>query len=380
MADDIKYPSLKYLKRAAKRRLPHFVWEYLNSGTGDEITLTHNRSRLNEFKFMPSILHPVHKADLSVDFLGQRFDLPFGIAPVGMSGLIWPDAEGILARTAVAENIPYTLSTVACQLPEDLAPHIDENGWFQLYAPRAPEIRADMLKRIKDAGFRALVLTVDLPIASRRERQTASGITQPPVLTPRILAQIALRPKWALHRALAGPPQMPFVASYGNAKRGLPTTEHIGYLLRTSPDLDYVKALRGLWDGPLIIKGILDDERLDDLNSVGVDALWVSNHAGRQFDAAPSSIDALIHMRSQTDLPLIVDSGFETGLDILRAYAHGADYVMMGAPWHYALGAIGNRGPNHLADLLKKDLIANMGQIGINTLAQAKSRLIQNMS
>ena len=377
MSNDVRYPSLYELKAKAKQRLPHFVWEYLNSGTGQENTTRLNRTALDQLKFMPSVLHGDQTVDMSTMFLGRKYELPFGMAPIGMSGLIWANAEQILARHAVARNIPYTLSTVACQDPESLGPYIDNNGWFQLYPPRDPDIRKDMLARVRSAGFQTLVLTVDLPVASRRERQTRSGITQPPVLTPRLIAQILRRPMWAIQMARQGRPTMPFVASYGNAQKGLPPTEHIGYLLRTSPDWDYVQWLRDHWKGPFIIKGVLDADPIARFEKIGVDALWVSNHAGRQFDAAPSSIDQLIAYRSATHLPLIVDSGFETGLDILRAYARGADYVMMGAPWHYALAALGAKGPAHLSRILELDIKANLGQIGCAKVQDAKSRLIQ---
>jgi L-lactate dehydrogenase (cytochrome) len=365
-----KYPGLDDLKWRAKRRLPRFVWEYLDSGTGQEVTKARNRAALDRVGFMPSILHGPQEPDLGVSFLDQRFALPFGIAPIGMSGLIWPDAEGHLARMAAAENMPYTLSTVASQNPEDLAPQIGPDAWFQLYPPNDPEIRLDMLKRVRDAGFRTLVLTVDIPVPSRRERQTRSGLTQPPRLTPRLLAQIAMRPAWALGMARREKPRMRTLDRYiDDTTRSLPSTAHIGYLLRASPDLDYVKWLRDHWQGRLIIKGVLRAEDTASLKNLGVDALWVSNHAGRQFDGAPASIEVLPEIRSATDLPLIFDSGIEGGLDILRAMALGADFIMLGRAFHFALAALGAPGPRHLVEILRQDLIANMGQLGAADLS-----------
>ena len=153
------------------------------------------------------------------------------------------------------------------------------------------------------------------------------------------------------------------------------STAHVGYLLRTSPDWDYVKALRDEWDGPLMIKGVTRADDAARLTDEGVDALWISNHAGRQFDAAPATISCLPALRAATDLPILIDSGFETGLDILRALSLGADFVMMGRPWHYALAAIGADGPAHLADILRKDLAANMGQLGTSDLHNLPSPL-----
>ncbi|WP_150122002.1 alpha-hydroxy acid oxidase, partial [Sulfitobacter sp. HI0129] len=195
------YPALSDLRKRARRRLPKFVWEYLDSGTGTEAAKARNRTALDRIGLMPSILHGEMEPDLSVQLMGQNLPLPFGVAPVGMSGLIWPDAEGHLARAAARAGIPYSLSTVASQSPEDLAPHLGDQAWFQMYPPRDPEIRTDMLARARDAGFGTLVLTADVPVASRRERQTRSGLTNPPRLTPRLMAQVAMRPAWATQMA-----------------------------------------------------------------------------------------------------------------------------------------------------------------------------------
>ena len=365
------YPALSDLRRRARSRLPRFVWEYLDSATGTEATKRRNRAALDRVGLMPSILHGECKPDLGVSLMGQEMPLPFGISPIGMSGLIWPDAEAHLARAAARANIPYGLSTVAAAAPEDVAPHLGAQGWFQLYPPRDPEIRADMLARARNAGFSTLVLTVDVPGASRRERQTRSGLTSPPVLTPRLLAQAASRPAWALGMAKRGMPHMKMLDKYtqGTATAHLPPTAHVGYLLRTSPDWDYLHWLRDNWSGPLVIKGVLRPEDATALEKAGVDAIWVSNHAGRQFDAAPASAEALPAVRAATRLPVIFDSGVETGLDILRALALGADFVMMGRAFHFALAALGPRGIDHLIDLLTRDLQANMGQLGVNRLS-----------
>ena len=373
------YPGLADLRARAEHRLPRFVWEYLDSATGLETTTARNRAALDRVGFLPSILHGPLEIDLSTQIFGKTLPLPFGISPVGMSGLIWPDAEGHLARCGARNGIPYSLSTVASQSPEDLAPHLGEEAWYQLYPPKDEGIRRDMLARARDAGFKVLVLTADVPVASRRERQTRSGLTQPPRLTPRLLAQVARRPAWALgmarqHRREGGMPHMRTLDKYTAEASGqsLSSTAHIGYLLRTSPDMDYVRWLRDNWDGPFVIKGVMRAEDAAPLQQIGVDALWVSNHAGRQFDGGPAAIEVLPEIREATDLPLIFDSGIEGGLDILRALALGADFVMLARGFHYALAALGARGPDHMVDILKKDLEANMGQLGLRSLAQVR--------
>jgi L-lactate dehydrogenase (cytochrome) len=373
------YPGLSDLRARAQRRLPRFVWEYLDSATGLETTTARNRAALDRVGFVPSILHGPLEIDLSTRIFGQTLPLPFGISPVGMSGLIWPDAEGHLARCGARNGIPYSLSTVASQSPEDLAPHLGDQAWYQLYPPKDEDIRKDMLARARDACFKVLVLTVDVPVASRRERQTRSGLTQPPRLTPRLLAQVAMRPTWAMgmarqHRHEGGMPHMRTLDKYTAEATGQSrsSTAHIGYLLRTSPDMDYVRWLRDNWDGPFVIKGVMRAEDAAPLQQIGVDALWVSNHAGRQFDGGPAAIEVLPEIRAATDLPLIFDSGIEGGLDILRALALGADFVMLARGFHYALAALGAGGPDHVVDILKKDLEANMGQLGLGTLQQVR--------
>jgi L-lactate dehydrogenase (cytochrome) len=294
-----------------------------------------------------------------------------------MSGLIWPDAEKHLARHAAQAGIPYGLSTVATRTPEEVAGVIGDQGWFQMYPPRDTKIRDDMLARAKGAGFHTLVLTVDVPAASRRERQTRGGLVQPPRLTPRLLAQVARCPSWAFGIQTTGMPRMRLMDSYADQKKTgpLPSTAHVGYLLRAAPDWDYVAALREAWDGPLILKGVMEPEVAAQGEAAGVDAIWVSNHAGRQFDGAPASFTALPVVRAATRLPLIFDSGVESGLDILRALALGANFVMMGRAWHYALGALGAAGPAHWHDILVKDMATNMAQMGARSLAELPQRL-----
>ena len=371
-----KFPAVSDLKKRAQKRIPHFVWEYLDSGTGLENTRKRNRAKLDEVMFYPSVLHGDIKPNLKTSILNHKYRLPFGIAPVGMSGLIWPNAEKILARTAAKNNIPYTLSTVASQSPEDLTPHIDKNAWFQLYPPRDAEILDDILKRVRNSGFTTLVLTVDVPDASRREKQIRGGLTHPPRLTGRLGLQAISKPVWLANTLRNGIPKMKLMQSYSNERKSLSSTAHIGYLLRTSPDINYLRDLRKKWKGNLVVKGVMRAEDARSLEQEGVNAIWVSNHAGRQFDGTYSSIEVLPKIRKVTKLPIIFDSGIEGGLDILRALSSGADFVMLGGAWHYSLGAMGTKGPNHLIDILTKDLIANMGQLGLQGISDLKNKTI----
>jgi L-lactate dehydrogenase (cytochrome) len=365
---DHKYPALSDLKRRAKRRLPHFVWEYLDSATGKEDQKNRNRAALDAILFDTAVLKGTPETDLSTTILGQKFATPFGIAPIGMSGLIWPNAETHLAKAAVGANIPYCLSTVATQSPEDLAPNIGKNGWFQLYPPKDKVVRRDLLKRAKDAGFHTLIITLDVSTASRRERQRRADLRIPPVITPSMITQSILNPTWALGTLMNGLPRLKTMEQYAPIQKGTSSTEHIGYVMRAAPDWGYFRELRDEWDGPLIAKSITNPTDAVDLVNAGADAIWVSNHSGRQFDGGPAAIDMLPPIRAAVgpSTPIIFDSGIESGLDILRALALGANFTMLGRGFHYALAALGPNGVQHLIHLLSQDLTSNMGQLGID--------------
>lgn len=361
-----RYMTFGDLRRAARRRVPHFAWAYLDTATGTEASARRNRSALDRVLFTPSILDGEVAPDLSVDLFGQSHPLPFGVAPVGQSGLLWPGAERLLAREATKAGLPYALSMVANATPEEVGPETGGSGWFQLYPPRDIDMRRDMLARAKASGFHVLVLTVDVPVAARREKQVQGGLVQPPRITPRVALQCALRPAWSLARLRAGMPRMKTLDRYSQDSAPRDPTAHIGYLLRTAPDWDYLRWLRDAWDGPLVVKGVLRPEDAARLQAEGVDAIWVSNHGGRQFDGALGAVEYLPGVRAATTLPVIFDSGTEGGLDMLRAIALGADFVMMGRAWHYAVCALGDRGPAHLIDMLRRDLVSCIGQLGVS--------------
>lgn len=375
---DMDYPALADLAARARRRMPKFVWEYLESGTGDDSAKDRNEAALSGVLLQPGILGGAQEIDLSTKFLGREYAAPVGIAPVGMSGLIWPGAEAILARLAAVERLPYALSTVTVATPEDLAGHIADQGWFQLYPPGDLDIRRDLLKRAKDAGFHTLILTTDVAKASRRERQRRAQLRQPMKVTPSIFAQAFLRPHWSLSILQNGRPRLATLEKYGDIKTSRPGTAHIGYLLRTAPDWDYLASLRDEWDGALIVKGITDPKPAQRLLAAGTDAIWVSNHGGRQFEAAPSCIDALIDIRAAVgpDYPLIYDGGIRSGTDVLRAIACGADFVMLGRAWHHGVAAFGARGAAHVLHILKEGMAADMGQLPIQRPPEARGRLL----
>ncbi len=372
-----KYPSLGALKTRAKKRLPHFAWEYLDSATGKEQQMARNRAALDQVLFETRVLGGPQTANLTTKLMDQTFDLPFGIAPVGMSGLIWPNSEQILAKSAVTHNIPFCLSTVATQTPEELAPHIGQNGWFQLYPPKDLNIRADLLKRARQAGFHTLVLTVDVPVASRRERQRQAKLTIPTQMDARLILDCMLHPHWSLGTLAQGTPSLKTVEKYAPPQIGAASTAHAGYIIRGAPDWDYLKSLRDEWQGPLVVKGVTTAVDAEKLAATGVDCIWVSNHSGRQFDGGPASIETLPEIRAAlpAGFPVIFDSGVEGGLDILRALALGADFVMLGRAFHYGTAALGQVGADHVVHMLKEDIISNLGQMAITRPCEAEKSL-----
>ena len=377
---DLTYPAVSDLRLKARRRIPHFAFEYLDSGTGQELQVARNRAALDDVWFMPQVLSGEVAPEWSTELMGVRYGRPFGIAPLGMSGLMWPGAERILAAAAARHRIPYGLSTVATRTPEDVGPHVEDMGWFQLYCPRDPEIRKDMLKRAWDAGFRTLVFTVDVPDDSRRERQRRAKLTLPPQITPRVIWEVATHPAWALGTLREGVPRLRLPESYVDNTQARSSLAHAGHVIRGAPTWEMVDILREEWPGKLVVKGVMAPEIALRLVGLGVDAIWVSNHGGRQLEAAPAAITMLPAVRAAVgpEVALIFDSGVSSGMDVLRALALGADFVMLGRAWHYAVAALGAKGPDHLLHILTDDMRLNMAQFGAHSLSDLSAHLLQD--
>lgn len=374
---DTRFPAISDLREQARRRIPHFVFEYLDSATGLEDQHQRNRDKLKEIKFWPDVLKGELDYNLETEFLGRKYPVPFGCAPVGMSGIMWPKAEKILAAACAKAGIPYGMSTVATVVPETLAPYIGDQGWFQLYVPRDKDIRADIVRRAKENGFHTLIVTVDTPSESRRERQRRANLTIPPKVNLAMLWSMAMHPAWTIGTLREGIPSLKLCEEY--AKNMTATSvAHAGHIIRGAPNWEDLEGLRAMWDGPFMVKGIQQPEDAKRLVQMGVDAVWVSNHSGRQFDGGPSSIECLPAIRDAIpDTPIVFDSGINGGLDILRALAVGADFVMLGRAFHYAVGALGERGPAHLIEILKADMLSCMAQMGVATLDELPGRLVR---
>lgn len=370
-------PRVEDLERRAARRIPHFAWEYLASGTGDERAVQNNLDRLSTVQLVPQLLKGRLAPVVETELFGVTYSAPIGIAPVGLTGLIWPGADGALAKAAAEKRIPYTLSTVATEQPEVAGPNAEGMGWFQLYPPREEELRADLLKRVADSGFTTLVVTADVPAPSRRERQRKARVRVPPVIGPKLVFQSAIHPAWSIGVLRNGMPRFRTLEKYIDQATMRAAAGFVGARLGGTLSFDYLAEVRELWDGPLVVKGIIDPGDARRCVDTGANAVQVSNHGGRQLDAVPAAIDALPAVVAEIgdDVPVLFDSGVRSGLDVARAIALGASFVFCGRAFMFGLGAVGEPGPGHVYDILHEGLVNTMAQTGCATLAELPDRL-----
>ena len=376
-----KYPAISDLEKKARKRLPFVAWEYLQSGTGDEKAMDRNRVGLDKITMKPRFMKGELNIDISTNLFGKNYQAPFGVAPVGLTGLMWPRAEHILAKMAQNRRIPFCLSTVATQTPETVGPLVGEMGWFQLYPPREDSLRDELLRRARENGFHTLVVTADVPAPGRRERSIRSGLQTPPKMTPRFIWQGITHPFWSIATLREGLPTLKTVASYANSTDMKAINNFVRFKFRGNLSWDYLKEVRDLWKGPMILKGILHPEDAARAVSIGIDGIQVSNHGGRQFDGAPGAINVLPQITKEVNgrASILFDSGIRTGLDIIRALALGADFVMLGRAFMYGVAALGEYGGEHVANILQTDLTNNMFQLGVESLAELKNPSIQTI-
>ena len=379
MASDLMdtYPSIADLEARAKKRIPHFAWEYLASGTGDEATVHRNLTAMRDVVFRPQLLKGLIDPIIETDLFGVAYSAPIGIAPVGLTGLIWPGADAALAAAAATRRIPYTMSTVATERPEVAGPNADGMGWFQLYPPREDALRETLVDRVQTCGFTTLVVTADVPTASRRERQRKAHIRVPPTIDPRLIMQAALRPAWSLGTLRRGLPRFRTLEDYIDTATMKNSAGFVGANLGGTLSFDYLARVREQWRGPLVVKGILDPDDAQRCIDHGADAVQVSNHGGRQLDGSIAGIDALptIVHRVGDSVPVLFDSGVRSGTDVARALALGARFVFCGRAFMFGVAALGAEGGGHAYDILTEGLINTMHQLGCASLDELPDRL-----
>ncbi|MBN1833226.1 MAG: alpha-hydroxy-acid oxidizing protein [Deltaproteobacteria bacterium] len=379
MSLEQRYPTVWDLQRKARKRLPHFSWAYLETGTGDEQGLIRNQERMANVTLIPRILKGEVKPDMATLLFGQEYASPFGVAPIGLTGLIWPKADRILARTAKRYRLPFCLSAMGSDTPETIAPLVGDMGWFQLYPPRDKEIRDDLLQRAKASGFKTLVVTADAPVLSRRERMMRAGLIMPPAITPRFVFQVLTHPSWTLATLRTGVPNLRTMVKYAGTTDMVGLSEFVNRNICGTLSCEYLREVRDQWDGPLVLKGVLHSDDVERGIQVGVDGVIVSNHGARQFNGAPAAIDVLPSIADQFrgKTAILYDSGVYSGLDILRAITLGADFVFLGRAFMYAVAALGDLGGDHVTNILIDDLKNNMVQMGTSTIEDVKQQMVK---
>ena len=360
-------------RRAAKKILPPFLFHYIDGGAYREQTLKRNESDLADIALKQQVLRNMSALDLSTSVFGEKLALPIALAPVGLTGMYARRGEVQAAKAAANKGIPFTMSTVSVCPIEEVAPAIDRPMWFQLYVLRDRGFMKNVLERAKSAGVTTLVFTVDMPVPGARYRDKHSGMSGPFAASRRVL-QAMTHPRWAFNVGVFGKPH-----DLGNisAYRGEPTKleDYIGWLgANFDPSISWkdLEWIRELWDGPMIIKGILTEQDAKDALSFGAEGIVVSNHGGRQLDGVLSTARALPSIADcvKGDLSIFVDSGIRNGLDVVRMLALGADCTLLGRSFIYALAADGQRGVENLLDLYKQEMHVAMTLCGAKSIKE----------
>lgn len=358
-------------RKAAKAKLPPFLFHYIDGGAYNEHTLRKNTEDLANVALKQRVLNDMSKLDLSTELFGEKLDLPVILAPVGLTGMYARRGEVQAAKAADRKGVPFTLSTVSVCPIEEVAPTIQRPMWFQLYVLKDRGFMKNALERAKAAGVNTLIFTVDMPVPGARYRDMHSGMSGKNAAIRRVL-QVMCHPEWAFDVGVFGKPH-----DLGNisAYRGEVTKleDYIGWLSNNfDPSISWkdLEWIREFWDGPMLIKGILDPNDAKDAVKFGADGIIVSNHGGRQLDGVLSSTKALPSIADAVkgDLKIVVDSGIRSGLDVVRMLALGADCTMLGRSYIYALATKGQAGVENLIDLYEQEMRVAMTLCGANTL------------
>ncbi|HDF2342750.1 TPA: FMN-dependent L-lactate dehydrogenase LldD [Morganella morganii] len=358
-------------RAAAESRLPPFLFHYIDGGAYAEYTLKRNTADLADIALRQRVLRDMSSLSLETELFGEKLAMPVALAPVGLTGMYARRGEVQAAKAAANKGVPFTLSTVSVCPIEEVAPAIERPMWFQLYVLRDRGFMKNALERAKAAGVKTLVFTVDMPVPGARYRDAHSGMSGPNAAIRRVL-QAMVHPRWALDVGVLGKPH-----DLGNISvyRGAPTKleDYIGWLgANFDPSISWkdLEWIREFWEGPMIIKGILDPEDAKDAVRFGADGIVVSNHGGRQLDGVLSTARALpaIADAVKSDITILSDSGIRNGLDVVRMLALGADSVLLGRAFVYALAAQGQAGVENLLDLIDKEMRVAMTLTGAKTI------------
>ncbi len=350
-------------RAAARRRLPWMVFDYIDGAAGAETGAARGRAAFDDLVLRPRILRDVSSRSIASSVFGQATKAPFGISPMGMCNLSGPGADLMLARLAARENVPLGVSTVSSTAMEPLIEAAEGNAWFQLYFTGDGEGTFKLVERAKAAGYRTLILTVDVPEVGRRPRELRHGFTMPFKIGPKQFIDFALHPRWSLTSLFAGKPDM--------ANFQMDGFEFDRTASRAKADFTTLERLRTLWPGKLVIKGVLDAQDASLLRNAGVDAIQVSSHGARQLESAPVPVSVLPEIRAAVgpDFPLFFDTGLRSGEDVVKAYAQGANFTFLGRVLQFAIAAGGEESLAELWNVLREETSITLAQIGATSLS-----------
>ena len=367
-----KIHSLEDARKLAKKRLPKMFFDFVDGAAGDEKLCELNSTALDQIRLEPKVLRKVEKRSLSKQFFGINYNLPFGFAPMGMCDLTWPGADKMLANESLINNIPACVSMASTTSLEKMYELTEGRSWLQLYIFQDEKFVMELIDRAKKTGYKTLVLTVDVPIQFRRVKDDKNGFTVPFKIGPKQFFDFATHPNWSISTLFNG---IPKPMNYETSKNG---NKFVRSESRGSTDWETLKRIRNAWDGKLVVKGVMSQQDALKIKDEGADAIQVSNHGGRQLESATSAINALPLIRETLgkEFPLIFDSGVRSGGDIVRALAFGADYVMIGRPLMYAIGADGARGLRKIIEIIIGELSTTLGLVGLTDINEITSDIV----
>jgi (S)-mandelate dehydrogenase len=375
--------SIEDLRGLAKRRLPRAIFDFFDGGAEDEVTLRENRAAFERVRLLPRVLVNVAQVDTQITLFGKPSPLPLAIAPTGGISAGRAGAELILARAAKAYGVPFTLATPAAFTVERVAEEVGGRLWFQLYAVRNKEFREKLLARAASAGYEAVLVTVDLPVSGKRERDPRNGFHTPYSPSWRNSRDVLFKPAWLLEIMRHGLPGMAHFVDYQfSTPKGTDIVTAVGREMDAGLDWDALKRLRDLWPRKLLLKGV---ERPDDAEravAAGCDGIVVSNHGGRQLDGAAATLDALpeISRSVGSKTTVLLDGGVRRGVDILKARALGAQAVLTGRATLFGAMAGGEPGARRALEILSSELQRAMQLCGARSVAQIGPHLVQRNS
>ncbi|WP_339917807.1 alpha-hydroxy acid oxidase [Yeosuana marina] len=377
---DTRYPSIDDLRNKAQTKIPKFAFEYLDGGCNEDVNLHRNTSELREVQLKPNYLRNHKGSSLKTSLFGIEYDAPFGIAPVGLQGLMWPNSPEILAKAAFEHNIPFILSTVTTMSIERASELTEGKAWFQLYHPAEDRLRDDIINRAAAAECPVLVILCDVPTFGFRPRDIRNGLAMPPKMSIKNILQILGKPHWAFETLKYGQPNFETLKPY--MPKGLDLKQLGKFMDQTFSgrlNEEKIKPIRDMWKGKLVIKGVASEYDAEEVIRLGLDGIIVSNHGGRQLDAGQSTIKPLstIAEKYGDQIKVMMDSGIRSGPDVARAMASGAKFTFMGRSFMYGVSALGKKGGNHTVSLLKTELQQVMEQLCCEKTTDFTNHLIK---